>query len=125
LETFKPLFPDQTMNSRPIHQSGLEELQVAIEKHKWRLIVKFVENNIKGTAELRKEVQSVIDKANDQLLEKVLALAKNHDEEEDYTLPGPPMDVETYRARILKASDRAKTGNYTTSEDLEKEMEQW
>ena len=79
-----------------------------------------------GTAELRKEVRSVINKADDKFLKKVLALAKSHeDEEKDYTLPGLPMDVETYRARILKASDRAKTGNYTTSEDLEKEMEQW
>lgn len=78
-----------------------------------------------GTAELRKEVRSVINKADDKFLKKVLALAKTYKEEEDYTLPGPPMDVETYRARILKASDSAKAGNYTTSEDLEKEMEQW
>lgn len=78
-----------------------------------------------GTAELRKEVQSVIDKADDQFLEKVLALAKSQDEEEDYTLPGSPMDVETYCRRIREASDRVKAGHYTTSEDLEKEMEQW
>ncbi len=79
-----------------------------------------------GTAELRKKVHSFIDKADDKLLKKALALAKSYeDEEEDYTLPGPPMDVETYRARILKASDSAKAGHYTTSEDLEKEMEQW
>ena len=62
-----------------------------------------------GTAELRKELHSYIDNA----------------DEEDYTLPGPPMDVETYRKRILKASNSAKAGHYTSSEDLEKEMEQW
>ena len=78
-----------------------------------------------GTAELRKEVQRVIDNANDQFLEKVLALAKSQDEEEDYTLPGPPMDIETYQKRITAASDRVKAGHFTTSEDLEKEMEQW
>ncbi len=79
-----------------------------------------------GTAELRKEVRSVINKADDKFLKKVLALAKSYeDEEEDYTLPGPPMDVETYRRRIIEASDRVKAGHYTTSEDLEKEMEQW
>lgn len=79
-----------------------------------------------GTAELRKEVQSVIDKADDQFLKKVLALAKNYeDKDEDYTLPGPPMDVETYRKRIIEASDRVKAGHYTSSEDLEREMEQW
>ncbi|MEA3478836.1 MAG: hypothetical protein U9R60_11695 [Bacteroidota bacterium] len=79
-----------------------------------------------GTAELRKKVQTYIDKADDKFLKKVLALAKNYeDEEEDYTLPGPPMDVETYRRRIIEASDRVKAGHYTTSEDLEREMEQW
>jgi len=79
-----------------------------------------------GTAELRKEVRSVINKADDKFLKKVLALAKSHeDEEEDYTLPGPPMDVETYRKRIKEASARVKAGEYITQEDLEKEMEQW
>lgn len=78
-----------------------------------------------GTTELRKEAHSFIDKADDKVLKKVLALAKNQEEEEDYTLPGPPMDVETYRRRIIEASDRVKAGHYTTSEDLEKEMEQW
>jgi hypothetical protein len=79
-----------------------------------------------GTTELRKEAHRFIDRANDKDLKKVLALAKSHEEdEEDYTLPGPPMDVETYRRRIIEASDRVKAGHYTTSEDLEKEMEQW
>ena len=79
-----------------------------------------------GTAELRKELHIYIDKADEEFLKKVYALAKRYkNEEEDYTLPGPPMEVETYRARILKASDSAKAGNYTSSEDLDKEMEQW
>ncbi len=33
VETFKPLFPDRNLNPRTIRQSGLEELQAAIEKH--------------------------------------------------------------------------------------------
>ena len=84
-----------------------------------------------GTAELRKELHSYIDNADEKSLKKIYALAKSHEDEEDeedeedYTLPGPPMDVEAYRKRILKASDSAKAGRYTSSEDLEKEMEQW
>lgn len=79
-----------------------------------------------GTGELRKKVQSYIDKADDRFLRMVNALAMSYEEEEqDYAFPGPPMDVETYRARILKASDSARAGHYTTSEDLEREMEQW
>ncbi len=78
------------------------------------------------TAELRKEVQRYIEKADDRFLRMVHALKREYEEkEEDYTLPGPPMDVETYRRRIIAASDRVKAGHYTTSEDLEKEMEQW
>ncbi|MEX2370889.1 MAG: hypothetical protein WD578_07775 [Bacteroidales bacterium] len=81
---------------------------------------------IMGTAEIKKEVQSYIDKADDRFLKMVHALAKSYeDEEEDYSLPGPPMNVETYRKMILRASDKAKAGHYTTSEDLEKEMELW
>ena len=79
-----------------------------------------------GTAELRKEVQSFIDKADERFLRMVNALAKSYEqEEEDYTLPGAPMDVETYRRRIKEASARVKAGEYITQEDLEKEMEQW
>ncbi len=79
-----------------------------------------------GTVELRKEVQSFIDKADERFLRMVNALAKSYEEEEeDYTLPGPPMDVETYRKRIKDASARVKAGEYITQEDLEKEMEQW
>jgi integrase/recombinase XerD len=33
VETFKPLFPDRNLNPRTIRQSGLKELQEAIEKH--------------------------------------------------------------------------------------------
>ena len=78
-----------------------------------------------GTAELRKELHGYIDKADDEFLKMVYALAKNYKAEEDYTLPGPPMYVETYRRRIIEASERVKAGHYTTSEDLDKEMEQW
>ncbi len=79
-----------------------------------------------GTAELRKEVQSYIEKADDRFLRMVDALKREYEEkEEDYTLPGPPMDVETYRRRIKEASEQVKAGDYITQEDLEKEMEQW
>jgi len=78
-----------------------------------------------GTAELRRELHRYIDKADEEFLKMVHALTKNYKEEEDYTLPGPPMDVEAYRKRIKEASARVKAGDYITQEDLEKEMEQW
>lgn len=79
---------------------------------------------IMNTSQIKKELHSYIDKADDRFLKMVQALAKSYEvEEEDYTLPGHPMDVETYRNRILKASDRVKAGYYTTQEELEKEIE--
>lgn len=78
-----------------------------------------------GTAELRKEAHGFIDRADNKTLIKVLAMARNQEEEEDYTLPGSPMDLETYQRRIREARERVKAGEYTTQEDLEKEMEQW
>ncbi len=76
-----------------------------------------------GTAELRKELHSYIDKADEEFLKKVYALAKSNEDEEDYTLPGPPMDVETYRKRIKEASARVKAGEYITQEDLQLHQE--
>lgn len=81
---------------------------------------------IMGTAEIRKEVQNYIANADIRFLEKVQALAKSYEaDEEDYTLPGPPMDVETYRRRITEARAQIDAGEYITQEELEKEMEQW
>lgn len=79
-----------------------------------------------GIVEIRNKLHSYIDKADDRFLKMVQALAKSYEEDyEDYTLPGPPMDVDTYRNRIKEASARVNAGDYITQEDLEKEMEQW
>ena len=80
---------------------------------------------IMGITELRKEVQSYIDKADDRFLKMVHALAKSYEDEEDYILPGPPMDIETYRRRINEARAQIDAGEYITQEELEKEMEKW
>ena len=78
-----------------------------------------------GTEELRKKVHSYIDRADDRFLKMVNALAKSYEDEEDYTLPGPPMDLETYRRRINEARAQIDAGEYITQEELEKEMEKW
>lgn len=78
------------------------------------------------TVEIRNELHRYIDKADERFLKMVQALARSYEEDfEDYTLPGPPMDVDTYRNRIHEASARVDAGDYITQEDLEKEMDQW
>jgi hypothetical protein len=67
-----------------------------------------------------------IEDGDDRFLRLVHAIATNYIRSDvDYSVPGPPMDAETYRNRIRNAKDRVNAGYYTTHEDLEKEMEQW
>ncbi len=80
---------------------------------------------IMDTTKIRKELHQYIDKCDDRFLRIVHAIATNYESDEDFTLPGTPMDVDSYRTRIRKAQERVKAGYYTTQEDLEREMEQW
>jgi len=81
---------------------------------------------IMNTSKIRKELHESIDKGDERFLRLMHAVVTAYEsDEEDYTLPGTPMNAEYYKARIQKARKRVKSGNYTTQEDLEKEMEQW
>lgn len=77
-----------------------------------------------STAELKEELHQYIDQGDKKFLHMMQALAKAY-LEEDYTLPGNPMSVEEYKGRIRQAKANIAAGNFTTQEDLEKEMEQW
>lgn len=77
-----------------------------------------------GTIQLKKELHRYIDRGDTKLLHMMQAMAKAYFEE-DYALPGKPMSVQTYKGRVKEARLNIETGNFTTQEDLEKEMEQW
>lgn len=77
-----------------------------------------------GAAQIREELQVYIKKGDTRLLKILYAIAKGHNDE-DYTLPGDAMSVETLKGRIRSAKTRIKSGQYTTREDLEKEVEKW
>lgn len=82
-----------------------------------------------GTAEIRKEVQSYIDKADDRFLKMVHALAKSYEDEEaivvGYEVDGTPITKEALIKEAREASARVEAGDYITQEDLEKEVENW
>ena len=80
---------------------------------------------IMNTAQIRKELHQFIDKGDERFLRLVHAVATNYKSDEDFTAPGSPMDVETYKTRIKNAKERVKAGYHTSQEDLENEMEQW
>jgi hypothetical protein len=78
-----------------------------------------------NTAQIKQELHKYIDNGDDRFLRLIHAVATNYGSDEDYTVPGPPMNIDTYRKRIQNAKERVKAGYFTTQEDLEKEMEQW
>ncbi|MDX2432543.1 MAG: hypothetical protein QNK35_16510 [Bacteroides sp.] len=80
-----------------------------------------------GTAELRKEVQSLIEKADKGFLKKVFALSKEHDNAivVGYEVDGTPITQEDLIKQAREASAQVRAGNYISQEDLEKEMENW
>lgn len=80
-----------------------------------------------GIAELRKEVRSYIDKADDRFLRMVDAMRKEYEGSDvvGYKVDGTPVTQEDMKLRVKEASAQVKAGNYITQEDLEKEMESW
>ncbi len=80
-----------------------------------------------GTTELRKEVRSYIDKADERFLRMVDAMRREYEEPDvvGYEVDGTSITQEDLKKRVKAASARVKAGHYTTQEDLEKEMESW
>jgi len=77
-----------------------------------------------GAAQIKEELYHYIEEADARLLKMLYALAKTYTQEDD-TLPGEPMSKETLKSRIRAAKSRIDAGQFTTQEDLEKEMKGW
>lgn len=59
-------------------------------------------------------------------LKKIMALKTVLDKEAvAHTISGYPVDKEEYINMVKEADERIASGNYTTIEDLEKEIENW
>ncbi len=80
-----------------------------------------------GAAELRKELHSYIDKADETFLKMVHAMSKEYKPTTvvGYNVDGTPITKEDFKRRVKEASNRVKAGSYITQEDLEKEIENW
>ena len=76
-----------------------------------------------NTAQLRKELHEYIDQADDRLLRLVRGMFQA--DNDDFTLPGKPMSEETLKRRVRAAKSRISSGQFTSQEDLESEMEEW
>lgn len=76
-----------------------------------------------GTVQLREELHKYIDQADDRMLRLVKGMFQA--DIDDYTVPGEPRNEEILKQRVRAAKSRIGSGQFTTQEDLEKEMGEW
>ncbi|MCD6564747.1 MAG: hypothetical protein J7K53_02275 [Bacteroidales bacterium] len=80
-----------------------------------------------GATELRKELHSYIDHADETFLKMVHAMSREYKKSEiaGYNVDGTPITQKDLKSRVKAASKRVKSGLYTTQEEVEKGMENW
>lgn len=80
-----------------------------------------------GATELRKELHSYIDHADEIFLKMVHAMSRVYKKSEivGFNVDGTPITQKDLKNRVKAASKRVKAGIYTTQEEVEKEIENW
>jgi predicted ribonuclease YlaK len=80
-----------------------------------------------GVQKLREEIHNYIDHADERFLKMVYAMSKEYKESAvvGYNVDGSPITKESLTLRVKAASQRVKSGDYITQEEVEKEIENW
>lgn len=76
-----------------------------------------------GTTQLRKELHKYIDSADDRILRLVKGMFQA--DLDDYALPGERMSENALKQRVRAAKERIESGQFTSQEDLEREIKEW
>ncbi|MGL2994580.1 hypothetical protein [Flavobacterium sp. TSSA_36] len=80
-----------------------------------------------GALELRDSVLEYINMADERLLKVVKAVIESYQENDivAHTIDGEPLTRRTYKEELQEAKAEIKRGEYTSQEDLEKELNNW
>ena len=73
---------------------------------------------------LREELHKYIDQADRTFLKMVHAMSKEYEQSEivGYTVEGDPITQKDLKNRVKEASDRVKSGDYITQDEVDKEV---
>ena len=86
------------------------------------------------TTQIKSNLHKYIDHADEHFLSALYAMMSEYmqtasprrrNNEEEYTKPGKPMSLETLKKRVRMAEANIDAGEYTTHENLKKEMKKW
>ena len=80
-----------------------------------------------GVQKLRQELHNYIDHADERFLEMVHAMSKEYKESVvvGYNTDGSPITKKNLVKRAKAASQRVKSDDYITEEEVKKEVENW
>ncbi len=80
-----------------------------------------------GVQKLRQDLHEYINQADERFLKMVYAMSKEYKKTDvaGYDTGGSPITKENLVKRAKSASQRVKSGEFVTQEDLEKEIENW
>jgi flavodoxin len=77
-----------------------------------------------GAPKIKEELYHFIEVGDAKLIKMLYAVAKEYTQD-DYTLSGKPMTANQLKTRVRDAKARIAKRQYTTHDDLEKEMHEW
>lgn len=80
-----------------------------------------------ATIDMKENILTAINNADNRLLRLIKALIETYQEEEivAYTVEGKPLTQEEYRQEIMEAEAEIDKGEYITHEDLKREVRSW
>ena len=80
-----------------------------------------------SSVDLKKEVLEKIFNADEPLLKRIKSAIEDYEENTlvAYSVTGEPLTIAEYRQEILKAEEEIKARNYFTTEELQRQIENW
>ncbi len=80
-----------------------------------------------GVQKLREELHDYINRADERFLKMVYAMSKEYKNSEiaGYNIDGSPITKENLLKRVKTASQRVKSGDFISQEEVEREIENW
>jgi hypothetical protein len=80
-----------------------------------------------GVQKLREELHDYINGADERFLKMVYAMSKEYKKSDiaGYNIDGSQITKDILLKRVKTASQRVKSGDYITQEEVEKEIENW
>jgi predicted Zn-dependent protease len=79
------------------------------------------------TNKLREKLHKYIDHADKTFLKMVHAMSKEYEQSENvgFTVDGNPITKEDLKKRVKKASERVKSGDYISQDEVDEEVKNW